>query len=144
MMMSSLYKTVSFFRPPRRPDRSAGVTVRRRRSVRRLGGPSGGGDPNGPDGGPAGPDGGPARPNRRDRRGRSRRRRKKGRVSAETSSPPPICFMKRDRWEPATPLLSPPPFVTRSPLPPTPLCALLLCFLTPRSCPPRPNEENLV
>jgi hypothetical protein len=36
LMMSSLYKTMSFFRPPpRRLDRSAGVTVRRRRSVRR-------------------------------------------------------------------------------------------------------------
>jgi hypothetical protein len=149
MMMSSLYKTVSFFRPPsRRPDRSAGVTVRRRsvrrrrsarrrrsvrrRSVRRR------------------------RPGRRADRTAARHDRtggppqavspaseKKGRVPTETL--PPICFMKEPVGNPApgTPRSSPP--LRHLIPPPTTLRALPLCFLTPHPHPrPVSTRKKLV
>jgi hypothetical protein len=143
MMMSSLYKTVSFFRPPsRRPDRSAGVTVRRRsvwrrRSVRRRSvrrrrpGRRADRTAGGPDGGRSG-----RRPGGTAAGGLAGVGKKR---PCANRDPPSDMFYGRARWKPGTrhpPLLSPPS--SPDPPPPTTLRALPLCFLTPRSCTPTP------
>jgi hypothetical protein len=120
MMMSSLYKTVSFFRPPsRRPDRSAGVTVRRRsvrrRSVRRRSvrrrrpGRRADRTAGGPDGGRSG-----RRPGGTAAGGLAGVGKKR---PCANRDPPSDMFYERARWKPGTrhpPLLSP----TSSPDPP--------------------------
>ena len=141
-MMSSLYKTVSFFRPPfRRPDQSAGVTVRRRsvrrRSVRRrrpgrradrtAGGPDGGRSGRRPGGTVAGGLAGV---------GKKR--------PCANRDPPSDMFYGRARWKPGTrhpPLHSP----LSSPDPP-PHHASCPSFVFPDTAPPPPprfNEEKI-